>query len=871
MAAIAQAAPAAAEPPPLFEKRIVYRKSLSCAAARPPKGAVYLTATKAAAGAGKKGAGAAAAAQQASDPTRPPPGTELCDETALDGKMGWKVVKAPSVGLINTGVTCYINATLQCLIHTPPLANYLVGYTTSHRGAGIDWLEALAGVTKFATMPAAPRKHHNPTSFTTNLRRLSSTLRRGRLEDAQEFCNFLLDAAHTYQLKKYSDVKDPLVQETTPMKRIFGGFFRSEIRWKKDDELAALRAKASKTKKPVSSEAAAAPASSSTYEPFMFLTLELVGGSVERSLLHFSKPEHLNGENKYVTPTGVKVDAQKVFTVYRTPRVLIIHLKRFVSNMFGQTKKINKYTEFSATLDMSKHASGPGAGEYEVYGVVVHHGGGLHSGHYTAYVKSSNGLWYCCDDELISQAREADVMKAQAYLLFYKLKGTPAPVPVPEAQPNGAPASPKATANGTPNGNGHAAENGVAKPAANGVSRRQEKLERQRAKAEKLAAEADAKAKAEALQAAAQMAAAAKAAAEREAAEKAAAAPAPTANGGSAKRKIEDEGEDRPKKKAKRAKTVLRENGHAPQAANGTANGGAGAQAKAPKRKRDDADDKPKPSTAADGADPPSPTNPLKKRRKMLRKAAANGGGKYASAALNAGATFEMPTDTEAYWTKVEKDDKAVAEEAAAAAWTGKDNSADDTLVLNAPPADSTVDALVSGLTDGAEAADKEAAPAKPAPKSTSTRAAAVGQPQQKEAENPLVAAQQEVASYRASAALESKANANAAVWDCVDQSVREAMLRKTRPSKKTKKEIMNEEWNRQLDAGKQKKMAKWQRGTKGHMAGHDAFQKGSEAKQEKRAEEDRQKAEGTWEGNEKSDRSKRKERARNRAYERFH
>jgi ubiquitin C-terminal hydrolase len=67
--------------------------------------------------------------------------------------------------------------------------------------------------------------------------------------------------------------------------------------------------------------------------------------------------------------------------------------------------KISKHVEFPERLDLSPYMSQntrKTAKPYQLYGVLVHMGGGCHSGHYYAYVKNANGKWYCMDDDDVS-------------------------------------------------------------------------------------------------------------------------------------------------------------------------------------------------------------------------------------------------------------------------------------------------------------------------------------------------------------------------------------------------------------------------------------------------------------------------------------
>ncbi len=61
--------------------------------------------------------------------------------------------------------------------------------------------------------------------------------------------------------------------------------------------------------------------------------------------------------------------------------------------------------DFDTELDLGPFMSnrrGP-AQPYSLYGVLVHSGHSVHSGHYYAFVKAPNGLWHQLDDNHVSQ------------------------------------------------------------------------------------------------------------------------------------------------------------------------------------------------------------------------------------------------------------------------------------------------------------------------------------------------------------------------------------------------------------------------------------------------------------------------------------
>lgn len=128
----------------------------------------------------------------------------------------------------------------------------------------------------------------------------------------------------------------------------------------------------------------------------------------------------------YKCPKCKGVDTmEKEMTIFRAPKVLVIHLKRFYNSTMRR-EKLSTTVNLPAKLDMtpfaprSKHPSiGKGA-NYKLCGI-SHHSGSLYGGHYIGEVQNlDDGQWYNCNDSRCSKSYSgADTQSASAYVLFY--------------------------------------------------------------------------------------------------------------------------------------------------------------------------------------------------------------------------------------------------------------------------------------------------------------------------------------------------------------------------------------------------------------------------------------------------------------------
>ncbi|KAF3705298.1 Ubiquitin carboxyl-terminal hydrolase 44 [Channa argus] len=132
--------------------------------------------------------------------------------------------------------------------------------------------------------------------------------------------------------------------------------------------------------------------------------------------------------------------AQKQLMVHKLPQVLRLHLKRFRWSGRHHREKIGVHVSFDQLLNMEPYCcrepspkgvpcsspSSPSSAPrpkhflYELSAVVMHHGKGFGSGHYTAYCyNTEGGFWVHCNDSKLNVCSVDEVCRAQAYILFY--------------------------------------------------------------------------------------------------------------------------------------------------------------------------------------------------------------------------------------------------------------------------------------------------------------------------------------------------------------------------------------------------------------------------------------------------------------------
>ncbi|XP_017258034.1 ubiquitin C-terminal hydrolase 13 isoform X2 [Daucus carota subsp. sativus] len=158
-------------------------------------------------------------------------------------------------------------------------------------------------------------------------------------------------------------------------------------------------------------------------ESFHDIQLDVKGcRDVYASFDKYVEVEHLGGDNKYHAENHGLQDAKRGVLFSNFPPVLQLQLKRFEYDFMRDTMvKINDRYEFPLELDLDiedgKYLS-PDADRsirnlYTLHSVLVH-SGGLHGGHYYAYIRPTlSEQWFKFDDERVTKENLDSALEEQ--------------------------------------------------------------------------------------------------------------------------------------------------------------------------------------------------------------------------------------------------------------------------------------------------------------------------------------------------------------------------------------------------------------------------------------------------------------------------
>ena len=371
-------------------------------------------------------------------------------------------LKLPRTGLINFSVTCYMNATIQCLLATIPLSHYFLDNKwkdqTQKNWKGSNGIMPGIYANLIRSLWKDDVQAIRPSSLRNFCARLNKEWGVDRQQDAKEFFDFLVDCLHEDLNENWNrtplrplTVREEMDRERMPIQTVsrieWNRYTHREKSWISDlfagQHASRLRCTTCQN-------------TSTTCEAFYSISVEIPRSSSRRPwdihdcLRSYCKEERLSGDEVWKCPhCKCEREATKQITITRAPQFLVVHFKRFEVQKGQSAKKVHTPIGFPLFgLNMEPYMIPQASREahdhsrmdepirdaattppylYDAYAVMRHIGNSGNGGHYISLIRDAarGNMWRKFDDERVNDfdpnklKPEHRLQNEQAYLVFY--------------------------------------------------------------------------------------------------------------------------------------------------------------------------------------------------------------------------------------------------------------------------------------------------------------------------------------------------------------------------------------------------------------------------------------------------------------------
>ena len=325
-------------------------------------------------------------------------------------KKSWPCNSPHPKGLLNTGVSCYMSAALQNLLHIPCIFHFLKGIN-----AGIYPEISSSSVTReIANLHySLLRDKLFPSALTRRLHDINPLMSLWEQEDSHEYLTSLISRMQEDSTALGKNIRSSIIHE------IFGGTYEQQVTCLECQTV------------------------SVTYQDFYDMPVSFSsiphkkrsGYTLKGSIDQFFEPAFMSPEN-HGDGNGYACSICKRFTSAMTtsrmedpPEYLPINIKRF-DFQGSSCHKIKDPIEYPMILDLTAHCvdkSIPAV--YKLNSLTVHIGSTTTNGHYYAYCRQPNGTFSLYDDDKVRRVSDSSVLREQ-HLVYYLIYTRLTPVEI---------------------------------------------------------------------------------------------------------------------------------------------------------------------------------------------------------------------------------------------------------------------------------------------------------------------------------------------------------------------------------------------------------------------------------------------------------
>ena len=344
----------------------------------------------------------------------------------------------PLVGLNNVGSTCFMNATLQCLLHVSELNSYFLNeypndykvlntknaFAESKGNISLSYFYVVQGVymqnlnyfnNSYTSGTFAPRE------FKETLGKYNSQFQFYEANDSKDLILYLLQTFHE-ELNYFGDKSFPVnimrpnqenrvdtfnyfmttynAQNFSIISKLFYGTYENTIKCLNCNRVYF------------------------SYQKFEFISFStynyrnsefnIYNGFRDNQVI-----QYLKGDNQYYCPNCQCLhDGETCCKIIQPPSKLLINIDYGKNKVFKVRRLI-----FDEIIDVTQFVNFDFGKKilYQISGVCTHLGSSGPSGHYIAYCKNrQTGLWYNFNDSYVRQCNKDEIYNGSPYLLLYE-------------------------------------------------------------------------------------------------------------------------------------------------------------------------------------------------------------------------------------------------------------------------------------------------------------------------------------------------------------------------------------------------------------------------------------------------------------------
>ena len=337
-------------------------------------------------------------------------------------------------GLNNVGLTCYMNSTLQCLLHIPELSYYflniyiqfkadhstIIKKTESKGRISAEYYSMVKEIFS-NSYDWLGRNSFSPKKFNDLISKLNPQFSKYESNDAKDLIIYLLQEMHE-ELNYLGGEKLKSIPKCNQLSEANAFNFFYEVNSKLNFSIISYLFWGIVKQTTICSGCHNYLYNYQYYQYLSFPLYEYAHKefNLYRGLKDYISEETLKGDNQFYCQICKRLRDAKIYSkIYYTSRYLLINFdygknKKYSPNKIGFGAIICLTDEFLAIKTAETN--------YELIAVSTHLGSSGNSGHYITYCKdtSKENCWYKFNDSIVTKCDFEDTKKNSPYLLLFK-------------------------------------------------------------------------------------------------------------------------------------------------------------------------------------------------------------------------------------------------------------------------------------------------------------------------------------------------------------------------------------------------------------------------------------------------------------------